>query len=412
MLPFAAVALLTGGLGLLPSESTVHIKPLNERAVCGRPVEFRAIVPTGRHDTLRLRWSFGDGAEASGPVVRHTFRQPGRYHVRLITGADGHVCTMLLRVYRPGERPVPRVILDTDAKNEVDDQHYLAYALFSELDVLAINSAHHGGRANEAWQEAMNYAEIVHMLDLARCSGLDVGRIPPVFRGSPYRLVVPPSQRWQDTVPRVSEASEAILAAARGSVPGDPVWVIPVGPCTNVASAILQARREGLEVHGRLQICWLGGGPEHAHIDSFNGRNDPWAVHVVARSRLPWWVILERPPGASLTVDTRHEQDLYPDNPLGRYLRGLVHPIVLRRERAKSLYDVTAVATVIALARRLPWLVRVEPAELGGPDEKYRWKRAANRSAPLRLILDIDEDAMKRDFFNTLAGRPTRLRTH
>lgn len=47
--------------------------------------------------------------------------------------------------------------------------------------------------------------------------------------------------------------------AEPGASPTNPVWVVPVGPGTNVASAILQARDEGLELHGRLRSSRRAG---------------------------------------------------------------------------------------------------------------------------------------------------------
>jgi len=87
-------------------------------------------------------------------------------------------------------------------------------------------------------------------------------------------LQVLSSGKWQDTKPVKSEASEAILAAARGASPDNPVWLLPVGPCTNIANAILLAREEGLDLKSRIKIVWLGGGPERVNSWSFNGEND------------------------------------------------------------------------------------------------------------------------------------------
>jgi hypothetical protein len=42
-----------------------------------------------------------------------------------------------------------------------------------------------------------------------------------------------------------------------------------------------------------------------------------------------------------------------------------------------------------------PWLTLVEPSVVLGLDEQ--------------IIRDIDQDAMKADFFNTLNGKPTAL---
>ena len=384
---------------------TQHIGPAQQSRHRGKEMTSQ---PTLSGSRGKVTQDLGNSNQTGGARGQAPHKSPGPHTARAAAEpAQREPVTETVADAGRRDDPAPvRVILDTDAKNEIDDQHYIAYALYSELKVVAINSAHHGGLPGEEWQEAMNWAEIKHILDLARCSGLPAQKLPPVYRGSPHRLRPPASGRWTDIEPQVSPASEAILAAARSTPPGDPVWVVPVGPCTNVASAILQARREGLDLRGRLRICWLGGSPKGALEDSFNGGNDPWAAYVVAQSRLPFWVILERPTGASLKVDTRREAKLYPDNPLGRYLLSLTNPLVLRRQRPKSLYDVTAIGTVLALTRNLPWLLRIEPATLLGPDERFAWEPGPSDS-PLRIIRDIDADAIKDHFFRVLhRGEP------
>jgi len=280
--------------------------------------------------------------------------------------------------------------LDTDAKNEVDDQHYISYGLFSTLDILGINSIYHGGG-----QEPTNYGEILNILDLASQSGLPEDRKPLVFRGANKRLVVPENGKWQETIPEVTPASEAILAAARGASPDNPVLVLPVGPCTNVASAMLQARAEGLDLEGRLRVIGLVGGPKSASTGSFNGANDPWSVYVVAESGIEFWVILESPTGASLRFDKRTEGSLYPKNPLGDYLKRITPA------HNKSLFDVATISMVIGEQRHLNWLTEVEFAKVLGPDKNYFWD-STTEPANLRVVRDIDEESMKADFFHAL----------
>jgi len=282
------------------------------------------------------------------------------------------------------------LLLDTDAMNEVDDQHYIAYGLFSDLDILGIDSIHHGGG-----QEPTNYKEILHVIDLALKSGLSAQRKPLVFHGANHRLVVPESGKWQDTIPEVTAASAAILAAARGASPENPVAVLPVGPCTNVASALLQARAEGLDLKGRLRVIGLIGGPKSASEGTFNGANDPWSVYVVAHSGIKFWALLETLTGASLRFDKRLEGHLYPRNALGDYLKKITPA------HNKSLFDVATIAMVIGEREHKPWLTRVEPCILLGPKEHYFWAPARGPTN-LHVIRDINEDAMKANFFKVL----------
>jgi hypothetical protein len=45
-----------------------------------------------------------------------------------------------VRVHTPETLHLPQILLDSDVANEIDDQHAIAYAVFSELDVLAITT--------------------------------------------------------------------------------------------------------------------------------------------------------------------------------------------------------------------------------------------------------------------------------
>jgi len=372
-----------------------RITPLMEAVMADRPVTFDAGGSVGR--IAEGRWDFGDGARAAGPRHRHTFTKPGIYKVTL-TVTDGtyeHSCLALVRVHTEQTVRLPQVLLDTDAKNEQDDQHYLGYALFSELDILGINSTHHGGG-----QEPVNYAEIQHVIDLSRQSGLPEHRVPFVFRGANQRLAVPESGHWYDTEPIPTEADAAILAAARGASPGNPVWIVPVGPGTNPASAILQARREGFDLKDRIRIMWLGGSNNEI-INEFNGNNDPWSMYVVCHSGLETW-IMPAPVGARVAIDKTKEGHLYADHPLGEYLKSIVPA------KNKALFDPSCLSAIISERLGLGWIKQSEPVVVAGPQEGYRWTRTDQPTA-VRVIRQIDQKAMQLDLFNTMKGRPTRL---
>ena len=275
---------------------------------------------------------------------------------------------------------------------------------------------------------------------ISRRSGLlkhrKENQIPEAFRGAKVPLEVPASGNWSDTQPVKSEASKAILAAARGASPDNPVWVLPVGPCTNVASAILLAREEGLDLKSRIKICWLGGTQERV-TNNFNGNNDPWSVYVTGQNGVEFWIIPARPTGVSLLFDKRFESDLYPDNPLGEYLKEITPAI------AKALLDLTTISMVISnhvakidetetihsTTAPIPWhgrhwLKYVVHSEILGSDQEYRFREVdrvrfrarvqqewhlVDSPTNVRIIHDVDEEAMKADFFNTLNGKPTAL---
>ena len=372
-----------------------RIAPLTAPVLVGKSAEFADGGSVGK---IKDRaWNFGDGGTARGEKPAHTFARPGIYRVSL-TVTDGKYADAgfaLVRAHTPETLHVPQVVLDTDQKNEQDDQHYFGYGLFSELDLLGVNSVHHGGG-----QEPVNYAEILHVLDLARQSGLPKHREATVFRGANRRLDVPSSGRWQDTEPIVTDASRAIVAAARGASPTSPVWVVPVGPGTNAASAILQARAEGLELTGRLRVMWLGGSND-AIIHEFNGNNDPWSMVVVCRSGVETW-IMPAPVGARVRIDKRTDAAMYAENPLGRYLLKIVPA------RNKPLFDPSCLSAIISERLGLGWVKQTEPVTVAGPAEGYRWTKA-DAPTTVRVIRQIDQEAMKRDIFNTMKGKATPL---
>ena len=377
------------------SPVAARIRPLTEAVLAGAAATFADGGSVGK--VTSWRWDFGDGGSGAGRQVRHAYARPGVYRVRLTVG-DGRyegVGEAIVRVHGPATVHVPQVHLDTDQKNEQDDQHYFAYGLFSELDIVGVNSVHHGGG-----QEPANYGEILHVLKLARASGLPKSRVPLIFRGANERLRVPASGRWQDTEPIVTAASGGILAAARGASPSNRVWVVPVGPGTNVASAILEARREGLELAGRLRVMWLGGS-NGGIAGEFNGNNDPWSMYVVCRSGIETW-IMPAPVGARVRVDKRTEPDVYAKHPLGQYLLKIVPA------RDKPLFDASCLSAILSLRLGTGWVRQSEFVTVSGGESGYRWSRSAKPTS-VRVIRQIDPGAMKRDLFETIQGRATRL---
>jgi len=178
----------------LPVEA--RIEPLTEPVVVGKPVVFSGGPSVG--DVKTWRWDFGDGSSAEGKRVRHLFTRPGIYQVRLTVGDEAyeHTSAAIVRAHTQATLHIPQLFLDTDQRNEVDDQHYFSYGLFSHFDLLGINSIHHGGG-----QEPTNYREILHIRDLALASGLPKERVPLVFHGANHRLAVPESRKWDETEP-------------------------------------------------------------------------------------------------------------------------------------------------------------------------------------------------------------------
>jgi hypothetical protein len=170
------------------------IVPLDAPVLAGKPVTFKL-----NSNSSDVHWELGDGATAEGPSVTHTYQKPGIH--RVVMGSKvgetfNELSSAIVRVHTPETLHLPQVILDTDAANEIDDQHAIAYAVFSELDVLAITSTGwlrwadaNQTRLEVSWDsEDRSYREILTVLDLAQQSGLPKARVPMVFRGAKQPL--------------------------------------------------------------------------------------------------------------------------------------------------------------------------------------------------------------------------------
>ncbi len=57
---------------------------------------------------------------------------------------------------------------------------------------------------------------------------------------------------------------------------------------------------------------------------------------------------------------------------------------------------------------RLPWVKESEPVVVAGPKNNYRWTRTEEPTT-VRVIRQIDQQAMKEDIFNTMKGKKQGL---
>jgi hypothetical protein len=104
-----------------------RIVPLTKASMAGQPVAFSAAGSVG--SIREYKWDFGGGVQASGRQTQHVFAKPGIYRVALTVtdGTYADTCPALVRVHTEETVGLPQLLLDTDAKNEQDDQHYLGY---------------------------------------------------------------------------------------------------------------------------------------------------------------------------------------------------------------------------------------------------------------------------------------------
>jgi inosine-uridine nucleoside N-ribohydrolase len=171
-----------------------------------------------------------------------------------------------------------RLIIDTDAKNEADDQFAIVHALLSpSLDIAGIVPAHFGdARSRHSMQDSRDEVELLLRL-------LDRDDIV-VANGAEH--AVPDA-----LTPVDSDGARLIISEAHK--PG-PLFVIFLGPLTDMASALLLD--PSIADNPDLTVVWIGGTPYDEvtggeRRGEFNLSNDVAAANVVFQSRLRVWQI-------------------------------------------------------------------------------------------------------------------------
>lgn len=172
----------------------------------------------------------------------------------------------------PAEKQV-RVITDTDAKNEADDQFAIVQTLLSpKLDNVGFIAAHYGTKHADAMERS--YRELETIFDKM---GFDKDGM--LYRGAPHAL---PDAK----TPVDSQGAQLIIREAMKDDPR-PLFITFLGPLTDMASALLLEPK----IASRCTVIWIGGGPyPHGGIE-FNQDNDIDAVNVVFRSKVPVWQV-------------------------------------------------------------------------------------------------------------------------
>ncbi len=173
-----------------------------------------------------------------------------------------------------------RVLIDTDAKNEADDQFAIVHALLSPtLDVRGLIAAHFGGRRTDRSMEESR-EEIDLLLNLMKLDGQVV-----VANGAATGIA-------NEETPLDSPGAQLIIEESKIASTDDPLYVAFLGPLTDMASAILL---DPEIIDRAVVVIWIGG-VGYGGIDSypgieFNLSNDIAAANVVYDSGITIWQV-------------------------------------------------------------------------------------------------------------------------
>ncbi|MGW5364917.1 nucleoside hydrolase [Actinopolymorpha pittospori] len=204
---------------------------------------------------------------------------------------------------QPADRRT-RVIVDTDAKNEADDQYALVHALLTpSFEIHGVIAAHFGTRRSDQSMEDSR-EEVDLVLELMGRQG----RVP-VANGAPTGLP-------DETTPVPSPGSALIVQEALRDDPR-PLHVAFYGPLTDMASALLT---EPAIQDRNVRVVWIGGGEYPDGGREFNLSNDIHAANVVLGSRLEVWQIPRSVYRLMAVGYAELMERVAPHGPLGRYL--------------------------------------------------------------------------------------------
>ena len=196
-----------------------------------------------------------------------------------------------------------RLIINTDAKNEADDQFAIVHALLTpKFCIKGIIAAHFGTRrTRHSMQES--YDEVLKVLSL-----MEMQEEIDVYHGAAGALK-------DESTPQPSEGADLIVREAMADDP-KPLYAIFLGPLTDMAAAYLADPR----IAGRVNVIWIGGGAWPAGEAEFNLGNDIHAANVVFKSDLQLWQV-PRNVYSSMRVSLAELQArVEPCGRIGRYL--------------------------------------------------------------------------------------------
>jgi len=171
------------------------------------------------------------------------------------------------------------VIFDTDANNELDDQHALAYLLMSgeDFDVkgVTVNATNNGGDIDEHYKEA---ERIIKLCDLYKKVPLIIGANDN-FENIKKDIDLPKFDGYN--------AVNFIIEQAKTHI-DTKLIIIAVGKLTNVALAL----KKDPTISKNIRLVWLGS--NYPEPGEYNLENDIPAMNYLLRSDLHFEIVTVR----------------------------------------------------------------------------------------------------------------------
>jgi hypothetical protein len=281
-----------------------------------------------------------------------------------------------------------RVVMDTDAFNEIDDQFAIVQMMLSHdrFDVEAIYAAPffiEGRSSGPGDGMEQSYDEILRLLER-----LSIPEKGLVHKGvSEY---VGPEKLARD-----APAVDDLISRARSATPEAPLYVIAIAAISNIASAIIKAP----EIVDRIFVVWLGGHAlEWPHTQEFNLLQDVGGAQVLFDSGVPLvWVPVEGVTSNLHSTVPEIERYVEPCGAVGAFLAMRFKEYSdVHKGWSKRIWDMAAVG----------WLLNSDWAPsvlISAPilTDQMTWSRD-HRRHQIRYVTCINRDAMFQDLIGKL----------
>lgn len=292
------------------------------------------------------------------------------------------------------------VIFDTDANNELDDQHALAYLLFNsdhfKTSAVTVNATYNGGAIEGHYEEALR------ILRLCKANG------PVSLLTGADKNFKEISDNWDPMNFDGQEAVDYIL----GQTKKDSVTIIAVGKLTNIALAV----KKDSSFAKRTRLVWLGS--NYPEPGEYNQDNDTIAMNYLLNSSISFEMVTVRygkPSGTDAVRATREEINtkmpgLGPQldsaiegrhggefNNFGDYSVNLFDHIDYHGDPpSRALFDMVAVA----ILKNPDWAKKKiipAPVLIGNS-----WVERPDNSRTITVWEDFDKTAILRDFYESM----------
>ncbi len=279
-----------------------------------------------------------------------------------------------------------RVILNTDAKNEADDQYAIVHTILTPLfDLHGIIPAHFGDRRGPGSLQA-SHDEVLKLLDLMELQG----RVP-IFPGATKAL--------PDEKTAMPSAGSALIIREALKEDPRPLHVAFLGPLTDMGSALLE---EPAIAERNVRVVWIGGQDWPVGGWEFNLSNDVAAANVVFRSKVEVWQIPSTIYKRMAVSYAELVEKVYDKGPLGKYL---VEQLVEWNNKYhqqgpiehRSLGDSPAVG--VMMYEECGWYDWVAAPEFNSEMNYVH----TGKNRPIRFYRAVDQRFILEDFFAKLA---------